>query len=264
MKRLVNWALLFSLCAAGGASAQTFTEDDRFAVTAGIELRRIQNFSVLSADSSVLIDPDQNFRASYQLQSGFGFGGVIRLRLSRIWNVESGLYFTRRRYRFGIRDLQEPFDSRTEFRVMGYEIPFKGLIYIQLGDQLFMNVAMGVALNFTASDVIAAERTYNIKGFKPAWVRLGILGNVGFEWRTEKDGYFYIGATWHQIPGEIMRTEVNYFRPAENSPGQFLPSGRQRGILDGTYFSIDLRYFINPVVKKKPKVNRVIPDWKNM
>jgi len=127
-------------------------------------------------------------------------------------------------------------------------------------------VAMGTAFNFFASDVIRLERTYNFQGYKPAWVRLGILGNVGFEWRTKESGYFYLGATWHQVPSEIMRTEVNYYRQstAENGAGQFENVGRQRDFLDGTYFSIDLRYFINPTVEKKSKVNRVIPDWKNM
>lgn len=243
--------------------AQRIAPEDRFAITAGLELRSLQNFSIFNLDSVSMVDPDQNFRAVYQLRDGIGFGGVVRMRLSRIWNLESGLYYTRRRYDFRIDDLQQPFSAETQFRVISYEIPIKGLVYIQLADQLFMNVSLGVAFNFFASDVISAQQNFNVKGFKPAWMRLGVLGNVGFEWRTEEDGYFYLGATWHQIPGEIMRTEVNYFRPAEDSPGQFVPAGRQRDVLDGTYFSIDFRYFFNlREPDPKPKVNRVIPDWK--
>ena len=251
------FVLTVFLCAAG--RSQQFTEDDRFALTAGIEFKLIQNIPVFNLDSAVLIDPDQNFRAVYELQDGFGFGGVIRMRLSRVWNLETGLHYTRRRYRFQINDLQTSFSDETHFRVVGYEIPLKGLVYIQLGDDLYMNVALGASANFFASDVIGLQNIYNIKGFKPSWVRLGVMGNVGVEYRTRKDGYFYLGASWHQMVGEIMRTEINYFR--EGSP----PASRQRDILDGTYFAIDFRYFINPTVKKKkPKVNRVIPDWKNM
>lgn len=245
-----------------GAGFAQNKDDDRFAITAGIEIRSLQNFSIFNLDSVVLIDPDNNFRAVYELTNGLGFGGVVRVRLSRIWNIESGLYYTRRNYRFAIQDLQSDFQDETNLRVVSYEIPMKGLVYIQLGEQLYMNVALGVAMNFFASDVIALERQYNFKGFKPSWLRMGVLGNLGFEYRTEKDGYFYLGATWHQIANEIMRTEVNFFRPAEQ--GQYVPAGRQRDVLDGTYFSIDFRYFINPKVERKPKYNRVIPDWKNL
>lgn len=237
-------------------------DDERFAITAGVEFRSLQNFPIFNLDSVVLVDPNNNFRGVYELQDGIGFGGVIRMRLSKIWNIESGLYYTRRRYRFDIQDLQQPFEDQNQFRVISYEIPIKGLVYIQLGDQLYMNVAMGVAFNFFASDIIRLERTYNFQGYKPAWMRFGVLGNVGFEWRTEKNGYFYLGATWHQIQGAIMRTEINYYRASEESAGQFEHVGRQRDFLDGTYFSIDLRYFIQPKVDRRPKVNRVIPTWK--
>lgn len=261
---------LFALCAALLISPLSgwaqLTDDERFAITAGVEFRSLQNFSIFNLDSVVLIDPDNNFRGVYELQDGIGFGGVVRIRLTKMWNLESGIYYTRRRYNFRIQDLQGPFVDQNQFRVISYEIPLKGLVYIQLGDQLFMNVALGVAFNFFASDIIRLERNYNFQGYKPAWVRFGVLGNVGFEWRTKESGYFYLGATWHQIPGEIMRTEVNYYRPstAEDANGQFEHVGRQRDFLDGTYFSIDLRYFIQPKVERKPKVNRVVPNWKNM
>jgi len=257
MKESLSIVFLSLWMCASPAFAQ-LDDDDRFAITAGVEFRSLQNFSLFNLDSVVLIDPDNNFRGVYELRDGFGFGGVIRLRLTRMWNLESGIYYTRRRYNFRLDDLQSNFYDETLFRVVAYEIPIKGLVYIQLGEDLYMNVALGVAFNFFASDVIALEQSYNLKGFKPAWVRLGVLGNVGFEYRTADHGYFYLGATWHQIPAEIMRTEVNYYR--EGIP----PAARQRGPLDGTYFSIDLRYFIAPKVDRRPKVNRVVPDWRRM
>ncbi len=238
--------------------------EDRFALTAGIEIRSLQNFGIFNMDSVVLIDPDNNFRSVYQLDGGFGFGGVVRVKLTRLWNVESGLYFTRRRYGFRINDLQGPFEGETTMRSVAYEWPVKALVYIQLGDQLYMNVAMGAAANFFASDVISLERTFNFRGFKTDWVRLSVLGSVGLEWRTLESGYFYLGATWHQFNREIMLAEVNYFRPAPDSPGQFVPAGRQRGFMEGTYFSIDFKYFIHPKPPKREKYNVVIPDWKNM
>ena len=162
------------------AHGQRWSEEDRFAITAGVEVKWLQDFGLLNMDSVVLRDPNQNFRSVYQLVDGMGFGGVIRVRLSRIWNLETGLYYNRRVYRFAIQDIQPPdvqnvFRDETRFRVVGYEIPIKGLVYIQLSDDVFMNVDMGVSMNFVASDVISLHRNYNVKGFKPAWLRVGVI-----------------------------------------------------------------------------------------
>ncbi len=253
MKQLVAAVCIsFFLCLSANAQDEQGVE-----ITAGVEFRALLSTSIFNIDSVVLIDPGNNFRGVYNYSGGMGFGGVIRVKLTKLLNVESGLYFTRRRYNFRIEDLTTDFRDETSFRVVAYEIPIKGLIYIRMANRIYMNVALGFGANFFASDVISIEQIYNIKAFKLAWMRGSVLGNVGVEYRTEKDGFFYLGFTFNQMLNDIMITEANYFR--EGIP----PAYRQRGPLDGTYLSADLRYFF-PMAKPKKAVKYVTPDWKNM
>ncbi len=209
-------------------------------------------------DSVVLIDPAENFRGVYNYSGGYGFGGVIRLKLTKLLNLESGIYYTRRNYNYRIQDLQTDFRDETTFRVVAYEIPLKGLVYIRMAEKVYMSVALGVGANFFASDVISVEQIYNIKAFKLSWIRGSVLGNIGAEYRTEKDGYFYFGFGINQTLADIMVTESNYFR--EGIP----PAYRQRGPLSGAYISADIRYFF-PMAKPKSKgVKYVKPDWQNI
>jgi hypothetical protein len=232
-------------------------DEEGVQITAGVEFRALLGMSIFNVDSVVLIDPGNNFRGVYNFSGGMGFGGVIRVKLTKLLNVESGLYFTRRRYDFRIEDLTTDFRDETSFRMVSYEIPIKGLVYIRMADKIYMNVALGFGTNFIASDVISVEQIYNIKAIKLVWMRGSVLGNIGAEYRTEKDGFFYFGFTFNQMLDDIMVTEANYFR--EGIP----PAFRQRGPLNGSYLSADFRYFF-PMAKPKKAVKYVNPDWKNM
>ncbi len=225
--------------------------------TFGVELRLLRNFGILHMDSLVLQDDGQNFRAVYNYAGGMGFGGVVRVRLSDFWNIESGIYYTRRVFDLEIRDPSVNFKDETYFRQVGYELPIKALVYIRMGKNLYGNVALGASADFFASDIASVQMGYNFRAFKLSWIRAAILGNLGVEYRTENDGYFYLGATFHRPFEDIMITQVNYYRNGD-PPAYF-----QIGYLDGTYLSLDLRYFFPPS-KPKRAPSRVIPDWKNM
>ncbi len=209
-------------------------------------------------DSVVLREIDNNFEAVYSYKGGFGFGGVIRVKFTDFWNLETGIYYTRRNYAYGITDPLASFKESTKMSVIGYEIPLKGLVYIQMGKSLYMNVALGVSADFFASDTEVQELNYNVVSFKKNWAKMAVLGNLGLEYRSKESGYFYLGASFHQPFGDIMDTLVNYKR---NKIGI---SYFQNGTIDGTYFSVDFRYFFPPQKPKKNNVKYVIPDWKNM
>ncbi len=232
-------------------------------ITLGVEMRSLLNPNVFNLDSTILIDPAQNFRAVYRYSGGFGFGGIVRVKLTDLWNIETGINYTRRNYSIRINDLQTPFVDETEVRLVGYEIPLKALIYVQLGKKIFVDVAMGGSVDFFASDISSLQQYYNFRAFKRgSFAKGALIASLGVEYRTEEDGYFYIGSTFHQTIGDIMITEVNYYR--ENDLGQPAYVGRQRGVLDGAYFSVDFRYFFPVQKPRKQPVRYIIPDWKNM
>lgn len=227
-------------------------------ITAGFELRGLVPVSFFTPEEVTLREPDGNFTASYIHKTGLGFGGVVRLRLTDFWNIESGIYYTRRVLEYQIDDPSVNFSATTPVRIIGYEIPLKGLVYIQMGKQVFMDVALGLSADFFASDTEVLDPKYAIVTFKKSWIRPAILGNVGVEFRTDESGYFYLGATFHQPFGDIMTTQVNYLRNAD-PPAYF-----QNGLIDGTYFSVDFRYFFPPQKPKGNKVRYSKPDWKNL
>lgn len=226
----------------------------------GIEIRSLQNFGVLGADSVVLADADNQFRSVYELAGGLGFGGVVRIKLTDFWNIETGINYTRQRYELDFRDLVTGETDNTQLNVITYALPLKGLVYIQLGEKLFANVALGVSANFIASNVEAfgLGNAFSFGGLKKSVVDGAVLGGLGAEFRTDEDGYFYLGGSFHQPFDDIMTSQVNYRRDG-------IPPGyAARGVIEGAYFAIDFRYFFPTKEDKRPKVRVNNPDWKNM
>lgn len=226
----------------------------------GVEVRLLQNFGVLNLDSVVLVDADDQFRGVYDFAGGFGFGGVVRVKLTDFWNIETGISYTRQRYELDFRDLVTGETDESFLNIISYEIPLKGLVYIRLGEQVFANVALGVSANFIASnvEVFGLGNTYSFGGLRRNVVDGSVLGGVGVEFRTEEDGYFYLGGSFHQPFDDIMVSQVNYQRDG-------IPPGfAARGAISGAFFAIDFRYFFPTKEDKRPKVRVVKPDWKNM
>ncbi len=229
----------------------------------GVEFRALVPVSFFTMDPVRLVEDSLNFTSTYSYEGGMGFGGVVRINFNKFINLETGIYFTRRVYKYdiidpGIVDPSISFDASTELRTVGYELPIKGLFYVQMAEKIFMNVALGVSADFYASDVESLNPYYSVRAFKQHWIQLGVLGSLGAEYRTEKDGYFYLGATFHQAFGDIYSTQVNYYRDTD-PPAYF-----QNGFIEGAYFSVDFRYFFPQKAEKKNKVRYVKPDWKNM
>lgn len=227
-------------------------------LTFGLEVSILTPVSFFNSDSVVLSGPDLTYRSVNRYVGGYGFGGTIRIKLTEFWNIETALRFARRRYEVTISDPIVGFSDVAELRTSGYEIPLKGLVYIQMADRVYMNVALGVSADFYASDVEFVTPDYAVNMFKETWIRAAAIGSIGVEYRTEKDGYFYVGGNFHQSFGQTMSTWVSYQRD------RIPPNIIQTGQVELSYFSIDFKYFFAPKKDTKPKVKYVKPDWKNM
>lgn len=250
---------LFSLILSSLFSFSINAQDRREPVelTFGGEIRVLTPVSFINTDSVVLSGPNQSIRSVNRYVGGYGFGGVVRIKLTDFWNLETGLHYTRRRYENEVTDPLADFQRTSSVRTSGYEIPLKGLVYIQMADKLFMNVALGVSADFYASDVETRNPDYALLMFKETWIRASAIGNVGLEYRTEEDGYFYLGANFHQSFGRSMSVWIEYER--DRTP----PDIVQTAPVDLSYFSIDFRYFFPPKKDTRPKVKYVKPNWGN-
>lgn len=175
---------------------------------------------------------------SVELTGGMAFGMSVRVGISDMFSLETGLGQITRRYTFGLANDTSGYAESSDIRFIGYELPVAGLVYIRLGEQLWMNTALGGSIDFYPSDVqrdIEEGRAYF---YRYNWVQFAVLANLGVEYRTRKSGMFYLGATYHRTFSPIAVAELTYYTR------NFFPY-TMRADLIGTYLTVDLRYYFH-------------------
>lgn len=177
--------------------------------------------------------------------SGLNFGMIVRRGISKAWSLETGICFVRRNYKLETYngELNQPLV--TDYRLICYEIPLQAMIFVKLDDKLYMNGSGGVSLDLYPSDVetFASDNVDSVffdlqhRTFRRSWLQTAMLINYGFEYRTAKSGYFYLGASYHRNFKNIATSVVRHMRNSD--PEQlYLPTS-------GNYLTIDFRYFFH-------------------
>jgi len=188
-------------------------------------------------------------------RTGYSFGMIVRQNFTKRFAIETGINFVRRNFGIEVLDKDSGFTSTQTFGLSGYEVPLVALVFIRLGDQLYMNTSLGASLDFGARSV--ANGTVKFDHYTAIRkTNAAAIANVGFEWRTKENGSIYIGATYHQPFGPIADTQINYFRSTTFSDARIVTQ------LAGTYLTLDLRYYFHESAegrerrkKKKKKDN---------
>ncbi len=248
-----NKKIIFILCLiflAGKIFGQNSTANEfKF----GFQLRPIIPNAYLN--TAIETATSSNFSYSAKSNVGISFGSIIRKPLGKFWNIETGLNFVKRSYslNFDLNDSVQV-SSKQNMTFIAYEIPIQALIYVRLGKSWYMNASAGISIDFFPSETETfsfekvdstyydfSQKTYRIK-----WSALAAQSNLGFEYRTEKQGYYYIGASFHRPFGRIAGSQAT----VETTSG----SERLWLSLSGSYFSIDLKYFLYDKYKTKKAV----------
>lgn len=192
-----------------------------------------------------------NFTATRTPKLGVSFGMQIRRGFTKMFSYETGINYIRRNYDVIGTDDNIGLNKKFDFGLVGYEIPHQLLVYIRLGENLYMNTATGISFNWFASDVASQEstlkftqRTYLTNG----WIKFALIANLGFEFRTEKSGYFYLGSSLTNPFSDFATTVVRYDENTVADKEVSLP-------LKGGIFTLDFRYFFksDPVKNRKKK-----------
>jgi hypothetical protein len=198
--------------------------------------------------------------AQYQLTKtprlGYNFGMVIRRGFTDLFSLEVGINYTRRRFDLRVQDASESIDEELSFIYTAYEIPLQGLLYVQLGEEIWMNAAGGFSIDMYPSDLFSATSVrrdaviYDIeqRTLRSNWVQIALIANYGFEWRTKEDGIFYLGASYHRPFNDMALTRVTY--KIDNLP--FV----EEVSLNGSYLTLDLRYFFHEDPERRRKVRK--------
>lgn len=212
---------------------------------------------------------DNGINYSIAPKLSYSGGMVIRKGLNNIFSVESGINFVRRNFDLNVNNGLNSFSSKNEFTIIGYEIPTLALVFVQLGDRMFMDAAFGASLDFFPSDVGTNEYYYaqdvqvqhvSVRN-RNRWIQPALLANLGYEYRTPNSGYFYFGSSFHRPFAYSYQANVKYIS------GNF--TDKAFAELSGNYLTFDFRYFFHqdpekPKSKKKEeaKTRKYFEDLK--
>jgi hypothetical protein len=220
-------------------------------VTMGIELKPLFSSSIVGAGAVEV--QSGVIRSRVEPSSGLNFGMVVRRGLSKSWSLETGICWVRRNFHLKTFNGELSSPLETQFRLICYEIPMQALVFVKLGEKLFMNGSGGVSLDVYPSDVesFASDNMDSIffdlqhRTFRRKWLQAAMLVNYGFEYRTTRSGYFYLGASYHRGFQDIATSVVRHTRNSDPDL-LYIP-------MSGNYLTLDFRYFFHekPVIKPK-------------
>ncbi len=185
-----------------------------------------------------------NFQFDLSPRYSYSLGMVVRRGLNRTFSFETGINYIDRNYKLSTDNSTINLHDFTDFSLRAYEIPYQILTNIQASNNIFLNVAFGMSHNIFASDVYSeGEEDYQFiqNTLKRKRIQMAMLANIGAEFRTEKDGIFYIGASLHRPWDEVGRIYPEYEDFNESAPSldaHYLE-------VFGNFVTIDLRYFFH-------------------
>jgi len=232
---------LYILLILGGGSFYVAAQER--VTTFGIQLKPIIPMGFMSTGKQQVNQNNVDFILNPRL--GMNFGMVIRKGFTKSLSLETGINFLQRHYSLTVTDLDSNYTGVSSFKLVNYELPVLGLIYVQLGEMLYMNVAGGVSFDIYPSE-LRTENDYvdNIL-FRYNWISTSLLANVGWEYRTSKSGYLYLGTSLHRPFGSIFRDFIFYENKTKKEDVAF--------DLSGNYITLDIRYFFHEDQEKKRK-----------
>lgn len=197
---------------------------------------------------------DSTFRGDFTQQPGYSFGAVVRVGITKLISIETGINQVKRSYKVDFALPDSNLTGSTSFGVLSYDIPVNAMIYIQLAENFFINTSLGGAVTFYPSNVASTlivndKHLFVSEGRRNRHVGFEVNGNVGFELRTKKRGFFYLGSSARIPFSPIFTVAASY---------EYDNSVKKLGIgaINGAYLSLDLRYFFPNINNKGIQFNR--------
>ena len=217
-------------------SASLLTAQTKKDIYAGFQFRPIFPNDFLNTGAASVSDSTTVF--DIIPKTGFNFGFIIRKNISKTWSFETGISTVKRTYNLRI---SSP-DTFTNNRIIlnYYELPLNWVVNIPVSEKIYISSSLGLPIN-----LVTRNYFYNGPHFKDDIIRyrmfkIGISGNLGIEYRSEKNGIFYIGTTIQRPFGPIYGSRMKH---TETRP-PFSVKGEKEFDYSGSYFTLDFRYFL--------------------
>jgi hypothetical protein len=211
---------------------------ERFPSYFGIQVRTL--FPTQFIGQSTLTLSQNEFSTTIEQRLGYSFGGTIRAGLTKLLALETGINYTQREFNISMDVPDSSIYAENHLTFISYDIPINGLVYIQMGRQIFMNASLGLALTFKPTNVgiltkPGGSNLFYHTGFVNRKAGFDINANIGFEYRTKKSGFFYIGGSGRVPLAPLFQMIAQYkYQGYKNTV---------KGNVDGSYLCIDVKYF---------------------
>lgn len=220
----------------------------------GFEVRPIIPSAIFRIKTDVVKVDDVVFTISPR--PGYTYGAFLSFNLSQRFSLETGINYINRDFRISVED--KNINTSLQFTADNYEMPLISSYYVRLGKNLYMGHSAGVSFQFLPSHLASIIKEKDSTGTvirsleqisrRKYWLMPAYRGGIGWEYRTEENGYIYLGTTYMLFTA-LYKTRLFYNR------GQV-----DIKYLDvkpiGDFFGITVRYVFPPTDMFKREKSR--------
>jgi hypothetical protein len=237
----VLFSLLFTFFWIHGFSQDTKNKNAYF----GLEYKPIFPQHYIGNSSTLLVNT--KISSEFKQEIGLSIGAIVRVSLNKNISIESGIHEVNRKYTVLFQSLDSSKTASKSLSFLSYDIPISTIFFVKLTNKIFMNVALGPSFVFNPSNVANQVIADNYAVFKSEGRRNSFFGiemntHLGWEYRSEKSGIIYFGMAGRIPFAPIYKIATVYETPTSKEVIV--------GQLNGTYVSLDLRYYF-PLLKVK-------------
>lgn len=196
---------------------------------------------------------ENGFKTTISPLVGYSYGGLVRIGITDLLAIETGLNYIRRNYKASYSVPDSNVYAQDELGYVSFEMPVNFLVYIKLGNQMYMNVGIGASGNFNASNIKSqinpeGKHIFIFEGRRTNYFDFNANADVGFEYRTPKSGTFYLGMSG-RVPFSPTLAIATEYQHGTNKEVAF-------GIVEGSTFSLNFKYFFHNARKKGVQFQR--------
>tara|TARA_B100001287_G_scaffold276098_1_gene285767 strand:+ start:2775 stop:3524 length:750 start_codon:yes stop_codon:yes gene_type:complete len=206
----------------------------------GVHYKTVFPNTFVGSKSVTLLN--EEFSSICEQKQGYAIGTTVRAGITKLIAFETGINLIHRNFNLNMSVADSNQFAERELGFLTYDIPLNCLIYIQLNKSWYANASLGVAASYKPSTIGGVNNTEGNHSF----IHTGYVdykkkftadfnGNIGFEFRSKKAGFFYLGGSV-QIP----------FAPLFILAGMYKYQGYELvsvSNVNGSFLSLDFKFF---------------------
>jgi len=196
-----------------------------------------------------------NLSTTITQKMGFSIGGTVRTSFTKFIALETGLNYTKRNFDITMALPDSSISANTALGFIQYSLPINALFYIKLDQKWYMDASLGFGINFSPTSVGKTtqprkKQVFYHLGYVEKKIGFDLNANLGFEFRTEKSGFFYLGGSARVPLQPLFHLYMQY--SYETSATEKVLDG----YVDGSFLAIQVKYFFPNIKNKGTQFNK--------